>query len=150
VDGENRSLAKEGVHGLVRNRRQAVSAFVITLIVLALEFRTVIARHHAKRWLFDPINNSYLFGRGASIALSIFFWCFVACMLFSLYRAARDKTEQFLIGGFAVGYILGVISGFLSPSAQINLQLASIAADLVSFASSLTILAKWSDNSIEP
>lgn len=61
-----------------------------------------------------------------------------------MYRAARDKNERFVLGGFAVGYVLGVVGGFLPVSAQINLEFASTAAHLVSFASSLTILKKLS------
>jgi len=49
-----------------------------------------------------------------------------------------------MVGGFAVGYILGVVGGFLPVSAQINLEFASIAALLLSFASSLTILKERS------
>jgi hypothetical protein len=82
-----------------------------------------------------------LFGKSAAIALSVFFWCFVAWILFWFYRAARDKNERFLVGGLAIGYMLGVIGGFLSPSAQINLEFASIAAFLVAFASSMKVLA---------
>jgi hypothetical protein len=146
---ETKSNGREGPRrGLISNRRHAIVAVVITSIVLASAFRSAITRAPQSRWLFEPINHSHLFGRPASIALSIFFWCFVAWILFWFYRAARDKNERFLVGGFAIGYVLGLIGGFLSPSAQSKLEFASIAAFLVSFASSLTVLTKRSGVSL--
>jgi hypothetical protein len=130
--------------GLIHSRRHAVIAVLITLVALASAFRSAVTRAPQNRWLFQPVNDSYLFGKPACIALSIFFWCFVAWILFWLYRATRDKNERFMVGGFAIGYVLGVIGGFLHVSAQINLEFASIAALLVSFASSLAILKNLS------
>lgn len=130
--------------GLISNRREAIVAVVITSIVLVSAFRSAVARVSHSHWLFEPIRQSYLFGRSASIALSIFFWCFVAWILFWFYRATHDKNERFLVGGFAVGYVSGVIGGFLSPFAQRNLGFVTIAAFLVSFASSVTVLTKVS------
>ena len=142
---ETKSNGRAGPQrGLISNRREAVVAVLITTIVLASAFRSAVTRAPESRWLFEPINHPYLFGRPVSIALSVFFWCFVAWILFWFYRAARDKNERFLVGGFAIGYVLSLIGGFLSPLAQTNLEFASIAAFLVSCASSLTVLAKCS------
>lgn len=141
---ETKSNGRAGPRGLISNRREALVPVLITTIVLASAFRSAVTRAPESRWLFEPINHSYLFGKPASIALSVFFWCFVAWILFWFYRAARDKNERFLVGGFAIGYVLSLIGGFLSPLAQTNLEFASIAAFLVSFASSLTVLAKCS------
>ena len=68
--------------------------------------------------------------------------CFVAWILFWFYKAARDRGERFLVGGFSVGCVAGIISGFLPLSAQISAECASIVAFLLSFASSLTIASK--------
>src|SRR5438445_10547370 len=87
---------------LISNRRDAIVAVVITSIVLASAFRSAITRAPQSRWLFEPINHSHLFGKPASIALSIFFWCVVAWGLSWFYRAARDKHERFLGAGFAL------------------------------------------------
>jgi hypothetical protein len=149
---ETKSNGREGrQRGLISNRREAVVAVLITTIVLASAFRSAVAGKPQSRWLFKTINHSYLFGRPASIALSVFLWFFVGWILFWFYRAGRDKNERFLVGGFAVGFVLGIIGGFLSRSAQINLEFASTAAFLVSFASSLKILAKpFEGNQIVP
>ncbi len=133
--------------GLIQSRRHAIIALIITFIVLASAFRSAVERVPQHRWLFEPMNHSYVFGKPACITLSIFFWCFVAWILFSFYRNTRDKNERFVVGGFAIGYILGVIGGFLPLTAQFNIELASIAAFLVSFASTLTILKTLSSDS---
>ena len=130
--------------GLIHSRRHAIIAVVITLVFLTSATRSGVTRAPQNRWLFQPVNHSYLFGKPACIALSIFFWCFVAWILFWLYTAARDRNERFMVGGFAIGYVLEVIDGFLPVSAQINLEFASIAALLVSFASSLASLKNLS------
>ena len=44
------------------------------------------------------------------------------------YRAARDRNERFMVGGFALGYVLGIVGGFLPVSAQSDLKFGSIAA----------------------
>ena len=66
----------------------------------------------------------------------------VFCRVDSFYRAGRDKSERFLVGGFAIGCIVGIISGFMPVSAQSNGELASTVAFFVSFVSSLTIASK--------
>lgn len=132
---------------LIQTKRHAIIAVIITVIVLTSAFRSAVARIPQHRWLFEPMNHSYVFGKPACITLSIFFWCFVAWMLFSFYRNTRDKNERFVVGGFAIGYILGVIGGFLPLTAQLNVELASIAAFLISLASTLTILSKLSSDS---
>ena len=143
---------KEGLQrGLVRNKRHSLVAVVISFTVLASAFHSAITRTLQNRWLFERMSHSYLFGTPASIVFSIFYWCFVAWILFWFYRAASDRNERFLVGGFAIGYVLSVIGGFLPPSIQMNLRFASVAAFLVSFASSLTVLTKLSSgNKIAP
>jgi hypothetical protein len=146
------SDGREGLQrGLIRNRRHAIVAVLVSFTVLASAFHSAIRRAPQNRWLFEPMSHSYLFGTPASIVLSIIYWCFVVWILFWFYKAASDRNERFLVVGFAIGYVLSVISGFLPLSIQTNFQFASIPAFLVSFASSVTVLTKLSSgNKIAP
>jgi hypothetical protein len=76
------------------------------------------------------------------VGLSLFFWGFVLWILFCFYRAARNRYERFLIGGSAVGFLLGIVEGFLPSGARIELEPASIAGFLISFAAAMTLLFK--------
>ena len=129
-------------YGLIRSTSQAIIAVILTFMVLTSAFHSVVSRAPRNPWLFEPVAHSYLFGKPACIVLSIFYWCSVAWILFWFYKAARDRGERFLVGGFSVGCVAGIISGFLPLSAQISAECASIVAFLFSFASSLTIASK--------
>jgi hypothetical protein len=76
------------------------------------------------------------------MGLTVFFWGFVLWILFWFYRAARDRYERFLVGGFAIGFLLSIVERFVSPLAATNLEFASIGALSVSFAAALTLFFK--------
>jgi MFS family permease len=139
---QKKSDEREGQRGLITNRREAIAALLITTTILASALYSLLTRAPHSRWLFGPIDDPYLFGKSASIAISVLIWCFVAWILFCFYRVARDKHERFLLVGLAAGWMFSLIGGFASPSAQTNLEVAGIVAFLGSFASSLTMLGQ--------
>lgn len=130
--------------GLIINRRYAVVAVIATLIVLGSALRSFLMRTPRERWLFAPPFQSHQL-KPLTVGISFFFWGFVLWVLFCFHRAARNRYERFLVGALAAGYLLGIIGGFLPSEARIQLEPASIAAYLISFAAAVTVLIKsWS------
>src|SRR5512140_1980115 len=94
--------------GLIRNRRYAIIAAILTAIVAISGLRaTVNPVPYRERWLFVPMGGlPHL--RPLFIGLSVFYWVFGLWILFWFYRAARGKYERFLVGSFALAFVLSV------------------------------------------
>jgi hypothetical protein len=135
--------------GLIINRRYAIVAVVATLIVLGSALRSFLMRAPRERWLFEPPFQSHQL-RPLTVGISFFFWGFVLWILFCFYRAARNRYERFLIGASAVGFLLGIIEGFVPSETRVQLEPASIAAYLISFAAAVTLLIKLSSKTETP
>jgi uncharacterized BrkB/YihY/UPF0761 family membrane protein len=130
----------EHTSGLIRNKRHAIIAVILTAIIAASGLRaTLQPMRLTSPWLFEP-----LYGlphlRLLFIGLSVFFWVFVLWILFWFYRAARGKYERFLLASFATGFVLSTIERFMSLHIAANMQYFSTAAALVSLVSAMTIL----------
>jgi hypothetical protein len=124
--------------GLIHNRRDAIVASVLTLVVLGSTLRSMMMRPPHDPWFFARQSGLPV---PLLIGLSLFFWAFVCWILFWFYRAARDKYERLLVGGFAIGFLLSIFERFV-PSTRIGLEPASATAFLASFAAALTLLVK--------
>ena len=130
----------EHTSGLIRNKRHALIAVILTAIIAASALRTTLQpMRFTSPWLFEPIYGLPRL-RPLFIGLSVFFWVFVLWTLFWFYKAARGKCERFLLASFAVGFILSTIERFMSPPIAANMQYLSTAAALVSLVSAMTIL----------
>jgi hypothetical protein len=127
--------------GLILNRRHAITAAILAFIVLASALRSFVMRAPRHRWLLEAPWQSHQL-TPLVVGFSFFFWGFALWILFCFYRAARNRYERFLVGGSAVGLLLGIIEGFLPSGARIELEPASIAGFLVSFAAAMTLLIK--------
>jgi hypothetical protein len=125
---------------LIRNKRHAIIAMILTAIVAASALRTTLQPMRlTSPWLFEPIYGlPHL--RLLFIGLSVFFWVFVLWILFWFYKAARGKYEHFLLVSFAIGFVLSIVERFMSPLIAANMQYLSTAAALVSLVSAMTIL----------
>jgi uncharacterized membrane protein len=127
--------------GLVLNRRYAIVAATLTFIVLVSALRSIVMQAPRHRWLLEPPWQSHQL-TPLVVGFSFFFWGFTLWILFCFYRAARNRYERLLVGGSAVGFLLGIVEGFLPSGARIELEPASIAGFLVSFAAAMTLLVK--------
>jgi len=127
-------------NGLIKTRRHAIVAVILTAIVTASALRAALQpARHTSPWLFEPISGlPHL--RPLFIGLSVFYWVFVLWIAFWFYRAARVKYERFLLASFAIGYVLSVIEHFMPPRVAANVQFLSTAAAFVSFVAAMTIL----------
>ena len=127
--------------GLVRNRRDATIAVILTAIIAASSVRTTL---HPMRltgpWLFDPIYGLPHLGSRLSIGLSLFFWGFVLWIVFWVYRAARGKYERLVLASFATGFIFSTIERFMPPQVAANMRYISTTATVVSLVAAVTIL----------
>jgi|SRR5919108_4369765 uncharacterized BrkB/YihY/UPF0761 family membrane protein len=132
----------EHANGLIRNKRHAIIAVILTAIIAASALRTTLQPMRlTSPWLFEPIYrlpHLRLLFRG----LTVFFWVFVLWILFWFYRAARGKYERFLLASFATGFVLNIIERFMSLRIAANMQYLSTAAALLSLVSAMTILFK--------
>jgi uncharacterized BrkB/YihY/UPF0761 family membrane protein len=132
----------EHTSGLLRNKRHAIIAVILTAIIAASALGTTLQPMRltsASPWLFEPIYGvPHL--RLLFIGLSVFFWVFVLWILFWFYGAARGKYERFLLGSFATGFVLSTIERFMSPHVADNMQYLSTAAALVSLVFAIAIL----------
>ena len=130
----------EHTSGLIRNKRHAIIAVILTAIIAASALRTTLQPMRlASPWLFEPIYGlPHL--RRLSIGLSLFFWGFVLWTLFWFYRAARGKYERLLLASFATGFVFSTIEHFMPLQIAANMQYLSTAAALVSLVSAMTIL----------
>ena len=83
----------EHTSGVIRNKRHAIVAVILTGIIAASALRTTLQRMRVTGpWLFEPISGvPHL--RPLFIGLSVFFWGFVLWILFWFYRAARGKSS---------------------------------------------------------
>lgn len=140
----------EYTSGLIRNKRHAIVAVILTAIIAASELRSTLQPMRVTSpWLFEP-----LYGlphlRLLFIGLSVFFWTFVLWILFWSYRAARGKYERFLLASFAAGFVLSTIERFLSLHIAANIQYLSTAAAVVSLVSAMTILFTLSSKTTTP
>jgi len=130
----------EHTTGLIRNKRHALIAVILTAIIAASALRSTMQPMRLRSpWLFEPIyglpHHKLLF-----IGLSGFFWVYVLWIVFWFYRAARGKYERFLLASFAAGFILSTIERFMSPLRAANMQYLCTAAALVSLVSAMAIL----------
>jgi len=127
-------------NGVIQNRRHAIIAVILTAVIAASALRSTLQPVRLNNpWLFEP-----LYGlprlKPLFIGLSVFFWCFVLWIVFWFYRAARGKYERFLLGSFAVGFILSVVERFTPPQVAANMQFLGTAASLVSLAAAIMLL----------
>jgi uncharacterized BrkB/YihY/UPF0761 family membrane protein len=130
----------EHTSGLIRNKRHAIIAVILTAIIAASALRTTLQPVRiTSPWLFEPIYG-FPHLRLLFIGLSVFFWGFVLWILFWFYRAARGKYERFLVASFATGFVLSTIERFMPLQIAVNMQYVSTAAALVSLVSAMTIL----------
>jgi len=125
---------------LIRNRRDATVAVVLTAIIAALVLNTTLRpMRPSSPWVFDR-----LYGlpdvRPLRVGLSLFYWAFVLWIVFWFYRAARGKYERFLMASFAVGFVLSVVERFMPRLIAVNMQFLSAAAALVSFVAAIAVL----------
>ena len=130
----------EHTSGLIRKKRHAIVAVIVTAIVATSALRTTLQpMQRTSPWLFEPIYGSpqlkLLF-----IGLSVFFWGFVLWILFWFYRVARGKYERLLLASFAAGFVLSTIERFMPFQIAGNLQYLSTAAVVVSLVAAVTIL----------
>ena len=130
----------EHTGGVIRNKRHAILAVVLTAIIAASALRSAFKPvRFTGRWLFEPIYGlPHL--RPLFIGLSLFYWCFVLWIVFWFWRAARGKYERFLLASFTIGYVLSIIERFMPPLVAANMQYLSTAAALVSFTAAITLL----------
>jgi uncharacterized BrkB/YihY/UPF0761 family membrane protein len=130
----------EHTSGLIRNKRHAIIAVILTAIIAASALHTTLQPVWiTSPWLLEPIDGlPYL--RLLFIGLSVFFWGFVLWILFWFYKAARGKYERFLVASFATGFVLSTIERFMPLQIAVNMQCVSTAAALVSLVSAMTIL----------
>lgn len=136
----------EHTNGLIRNKRHAIIAVILTAIVAASALRTTLQpTRPTSPWLFEPIY-SLPHLRLLFIGLSVFFWVFVLWILFWLYRAGRRKYEMFLLGSTATGFVLSIIERFVPLHIVANVQYLNTAASLVSLLSAMTILLTLRSN----
>ena len=133
---EDRSDSQTG--GLILNKRYAITAAILTFIILASALRSFVMQAPRRQWLLEPPWQSHKLT--PLVGFSFFFWGFTLWILFCFYRAARNRYERFLVGGSAVGFLLGIVEGFLPSAARIELEPASIVGFLVSFAAAMTLL----------
>ncbi len=126
--------------GLIKTRRHAIVAVILTAVIAASALRTAL--HPARfttPWLIEPVYGlprlTPLF-----ISLSVFYWSFVLWIVFWFYRAARGKYEHFLLASFAIGFVLSVIKGFMPLGIAANMQFLSTAAASLSFVAAMTLL----------
>jgi hypothetical protein len=127
--------------GLILNKRYAITAAILTFVILASALRSSLMQASRHRWLLEPPWQSHQL-TPLAVGFSFFFWGFTLWILFCFYRGARNRYERFLVGGSAVGFLLGIVEGFLPSAARIELEPASIAGFLVSFAAAMTLLFK--------
>jgi uncharacterized BrkB/YihY/UPF0761 family membrane protein len=133
-------MSVEHRSGLVRNKRDATIAVILTAIIAASSLRTTLQPMRLTGpWLFEPIYGLPHLGR-LSIGLSLFFWGFVLWILFWFYRAARGKYEQLLLASFVTGFVFSTIERFMPLQIAANMQYISTAAALVSLVAAITIL----------
>jgi uncharacterized BrkB/YihY/UPF0761 family membrane protein len=140
----------EHTSGVIRNKRHAIIAVILTAIIAASALRTTLRPMRlTSPWLFEPISGlPHL--RLLFIGLSVFFWGFVFWILFWFYRAARGKYERFLLASFATGFVLSTIGRFMPFWIAANMQYLSTAAALVSLVSAMTILFTWPTKTTMP
>ena len=136
---EDRSDSQTG--GLILNKRYAITAAILTFIVLASAVRSFVIQAPRHRWLLERPWQSHQV-TPLVVGSSFFFWGFTLWILLCFYRAARNRYERFLVGGSAVGFLLGIVEGFLPSAARMDLEPASIAGFVVSFAAAMTLLFK--------
>jgi hypothetical protein len=137
---ENADLVSQD-SGLIRNRRYALLAAIWTGSVAISGLRAALspAPYH-ERWLFMLRGLPHL--RPLLIGLSVFYWLLVLWVFFWFYQAARGKYEHFLVGSFALAFVLGVIEGFLPSFAATNVGIVSIAASILSFMTAMALVFK--------
>src|SRR5579864_6050247 len=133
--GDNQAQVVELIH----NRRDAMVATVLTLLILGSTVRSVVIRTAHDPWLIRPPSSGLL--RPLFIGFSFFFWAFVLWILFWFHRAARDRYQRLLISSFAIGFIVSIVQHFAPLPVRTALEPATVGAFLMSFVLALTLLA---------
>jgi len=134
-------ISPDHTAGLIRSRRGASAAVILTVAVAALELHiTFQPVRLASPWTLERLYGLSRLGRPVFIGLSVFFWAWALWVLFWFYKAARGKYERFLVGSFAIGFVLSVIKRFMSPQVAANVQFLSTAAALLSLVSAMVLL----------
>jgi len=130
----------EHTSGLIRNKRHAIIAVIVTAVVATSALRTTLQpMRRISPWLFEPIYGlPHL--RLLFMGLSVFFWGFVLWILFWFYRAARGKYERLLLASFAPGFVVSTIERFMPLQIAAKMQYLSTAAAWVSLVAAMTIL----------
>ena|ERR1035437_10803264 len=126
---------------LIRNKRDASAAVILTAIIAALALHTTLRPVRlTSPWTFERLYGLPHLARPLLIGLSVFFWAFVLWILFWFYKAARGKYERLLVGSCAIGFVLSIIKRFMSPQIAANVQFISTAAAFVALVAALALL----------
>jgi hypothetical protein len=130
---------EEGDHkpGLIRSRRAATIALLLTWAFAILTFRGVFRLPaHGSPWIlpFDFVQPRWLF-----VALNVAFWGYLLWASVILLRMARGK-ERVLVAGWVCSFPLGLSQHLVPLSVAVAIQYVKAAGMIVAFVAAVLIL----------
>ena len=140
---DNAMATNEHSDGVIRNRRHAIIAVILTAIIAVSGLRATLRPVPLQSpWLFEPIYGLPRL-KPIFIGLSVFYWAFGLWIVFWFYKAARGKHEQFLLASLIVAFVLDVVGHFMRPEIRAQLEYVSTAAAFMSLVAAVVILATF-------